>query len=86
MERQKLLALLYKALPDQTRVRVGTKVSKIQRTSGDGVQVHTVNGDVFHADLVVGADGVHSSTRSELWKETGSEIESMLPNGKQAPI
>lgn len=76
MQRQKLLGLLYKALPDKTKVRVGTKVTQIQQLSGDGIQVHTDTGDVYHADLVVGADGVHSLARSELWKGTKSEIDS----------
>lgn len=76
MERQKLLALLYGALPDKTKVKVGTRVTNIQQLSADGVQVQTDTGAVYHADLVVGADGVHSFTRSELWKEKKSEIDS----------
>lgn len=72
MERQKLLAILYSALPDKSKVRVNTTVSRIEQPAGEGVRVQTVGGEVYHADLVVGADGVHSSIRSQLWEATNS--------------
>lgn len=80
MERQKLLEMLYSTLPDKTKLRAKTTVSRIEQSPGQGVRVYTVGGDVYQADLVVGADGVHSSTRSELWKAMkSSEIDRTFP-------
>lgn len=75
MERQKLLAILYTALPDKSKVRVKKAVSRIEQPTGEDVRVYTVDGEVYHADLVIGADGVHSSIRTGLWEETGNSSE-----------
>lgn len=82
MERKKLLQILYDALPDKTKVRTGITVSKIDQ-SGQGkgqVRACTVSGEVFEADLVVGADGVHSSVRSQIWKAARPGASRMLEN------
>lgn len=70
MERQKLLQTLYSALPSNAKVFVNTTVSRIEQQPQDPsrVRVHTIEGTVYNADLVVGADGVHSAARAELWK------------------
>ena len=47
-------------------IRLGVKVTG--HTQQDGkVTVHSANGENFEADLVVGADGVHSQTRTALF-------------------
>jgi len=46
-------------------VRRGTEVTAVQPGGPDcGVTVHTAQGDVFQADLVVGADGARSTVRA----------------------
>jgi 2-polyprenyl-6-methoxyphenol hydroxylase-like FAD-dependent oxidoreductase len=39
----------------------------------DGVQVALKDGSIIHGDLLVGADGVHSRMRGEIWRIAGSE-------------
>ncbi|KAL2867450.1 FAD-dependent monooxygenase spyC [Aspergillus lucknowensis] len=69
LERRKLLQVLYNALPDTSKVLVGKTVVSVEQTATDAaVAVHTVDGSVYHGDLVVGADGVHSRVRREMWR------------------
>lgn len=76
MERQKLIQILHDALPDKSRVKLQAKVDTIEQPPGLGfARVYTADGGVYEADLVVGADGVHSTTRSEIWKTTGQEFD-----------
>ncbi|RPA94671.1 FAD/NAD(P)-binding domain-containing protein [Choiromyces venosus 120613-1] len=66
LPRQELLALLYKHVPDKSKVLLGKRVVKVVH-SDTGVRVITKDGDEFAGDIVVGADGVHSIIRQEMW-------------------
>ncbi|CUS13302.1 unnamed protein product [Tuber aestivum] len=66
LPRQQLLALLYKHVPDKSKVLPGKKVVKVVH-SDTGVRVITKDGDEFAGDVVVGVDGVHSTIRQEMW-------------------
>jgi salicylate hydroxylase len=47
-------------------IRLGVKVTGHLQHDG-GVTVHSAGGESFEADLVIGADGVHSQTRAALF-------------------
>ncbi|KIA75418.1 hypothetical protein HK57_00138 [Aspergillus ustus] len=70
LERQKLLDILYTSLPDTSRVLVGKSVVSVEQEHNgrNGMSVRTNDGSVYHGDLVVGADGVHSRVRREMWR------------------
>lgn len=70
MERRKLLEVLYGLLTDKSKVKVNKAVSKVEKHSKiqDLVQVTTHDGEVYEGNLVVGADGVHSLIRAEMWR------------------
>ncbi|KAL3477319.1 hypothetical protein BJX99DRAFT_269911 [Aspergillus californicus] len=69
LERRKLLQILFHSLPDASRVLVGqTVVSVEQDTAGNSIAVRTKDGSLHRGDLVVGADGVHSRVRAEMWR------------------
>jgi 2-polyprenyl-6-methoxyphenol hydroxylase-like FAD-dependent oxidoreductase len=61
IHRADLLAVLLAAVPGQA-LRPGTTVTAVQP---DGTVTHSAG--VSQADLVVGADGVHSITRRSVW-------------------
>ncbi|MDA3649477.1 FAD-dependent monooxygenase [Saccharopolyspora indica] len=63
VHRADLIDLLLSALPAHA-LRPGTEVSQVRP---DGTVGH---GGTTTADLVVGADGVHSATRRSLWPDT----------------
>jgi 2-polyprenyl-6-methoxyphenol hydroxylase-like FAD-dependent oxidoreductase len=54
---------LRESLPDGVDLRFGACVVDVDDVTGDSVVVRTNGGEVFDADLVVGADGVHSTVR-----------------------
>jgi salicylate hydroxylase len=49
-------------------IRLGEKVASVHQEAGsDKVAVHTVGGATYEADLLIGADGVHSTVRRALF-------------------
>lgn len=67
LERRQLLEVLYTGLRDKSRVHTGKQVTSVLPTES-GVSVTTADGARYDGDLVVGADGVHSFVRSEMWR------------------
>ncbi|MDH2387603.1 FAD-dependent monooxygenase [Streptomyces sp. HNM0663] len=59
---------LREGLSDRGDLRYGTGPERIEDTA-DGVRVTLVDGTVEHADLLVGADGVHSTVRRLVFGE-----------------
>ncbi|KAJ5952967.1 uncharacterized protein N7479_011380 [Penicillium vulpinum] len=67
LDRQKVLEILFQSYPDKSKIITNKRVSEV-RLLGDSASVVTDDGSVFQGDLIVGADGVHSRIRSELWR------------------
>ncbi|KAI0017756.1 FAD binding domain protein [Xylariomycetidae sp. FL0641] len=65
-ERQQFLQLLYDGLPDKSYIRTSARVEDIVQHR-DGVEVKLSDGSIESGDMVLGCDGVHSSTRSIMW-------------------
>ena len=61
-----LESTLYEAVRDRTEIRFGTTVTAVDQDA-DGVRVTLSDGTTEHADLLVGADGVHSATRTAVF-------------------
>ncbi|KAE8329154.1 hypothetical protein BDV39DRAFT_203419 [Aspergillus sergii] len=67
IDRQIVLKVLYDHLAQhQDRVLTGKKVVKVEDLHGK-VKVHCQDHSVFDGDLVVGADGVRSIVRQQMW-------------------
>ena len=65
VHRAHLLDVLLRSLPAQS-VRFGVAVSSIDAASG-GMRVATARGETFEADVLVGADGIHSQVRERVF-------------------
>lgn len=65
VHRAHLHHVLYRGLPPGT-LRFGIRVRKIDCLPGH-VHVETEQGEVFDADLLVGADGIHSQVREQVF-------------------
>lgn len=67
MHRGDLLAVLVAAARETTHLKLHTDASLEDfRSTDDGVLVRTTGGQ-FEADLLIGADGIHSTVRTQLW-------------------
>ncbi|KAI6754484.1 hypothetical protein HG530_012236 [Fusarium avenaceum] len=67
LDRQMLLRILYENIKDKSKILTNKRVVKATLTHG-GVQVTTADGTTVPGDILVGADGVHSTIRQEMWK------------------
>ncbi|KAJ5519071.1 Monooxygenase FAD-binding [Penicillium expansum] len=67
LDRQKVLEVLYQSYPDKSKIIVNKRVLQVQLSTGNA-SVVTDDGKIYTGDLIVGADGVHSRIRSEMWR------------------
>ncbi|KAI8649115.1 hypothetical protein NCS57_01447600 [Fusarium keratoplasticum] len=67
IDRQMLLQILYNNLKHKDRVLTKKRVSRLELTE-DGAQAYTQDGSLYEGDIVVGADGIHSAVRDEMWR------------------
>ena len=67
LARQIVLRTLADNIQDDTKVLLNKRTSKIDH-SADGVVVHCTDGSKYEGDVVVGADGVWSKVRQEMWR------------------
>lgn len=66
LNRADLHLTLYAAIKDLVEIRLGQTIQKIEQQS-DRVTVTFANGNSEIFDLLIGADGVHSSTRQQVF-------------------
>ncbi|KAH8883256.1 FAD/NAD(P)-binding domain-containing protein [Thozetella sp. PMI_491] len=62
MERRFWLKCLYNQIKDKSRIRANTGLASFVETE-DGVEVTTESGETIKGDLLLGTDGIHSTTR-----------------------
>ncbi|GME56852.1 Monooxygenase FAD-binding protein [Neofusicoccum parvum] len=72
VDRQMAIQVLYDHLKDKSKVIVDRRVASIKPLP-TGVEVTTKDGSVYTGDILVGADGVHSQVRKEMWR-LGDEL------------
>ncbi|GKT42532.1 FAD-dependent monooxygenase andE [Colletotrichum spaethianum] len=75
MERYQLLNVLYDHLKEKKRIFVNKKVRRVESLE-DSALVHIADGLVFEGQIVVGADGVRSTIRQEMWRNADDNNDS----------
>ncbi|KZL77439.1 FAD binding domain-containing protein [Colletotrichum tofieldiae] len=85
IDRQMLLQVLYDNLKQKGKVLPEKRVAKIELIDG-GVLVHTKDGSVFEGDIVVGADGIHSTVREEMWRIGHQESPGYFPEDEHSRV
>lgn len=78
------MRILYENLKDKSKILAGEKVLSVVHTS-DGVEVTTSSGRMFQGYGLVGADGVHSTIRKEMWKMADEENPGLLQKDESIP-
>lgn len=67
VDRQMILKALWQNLKHKDNVLVSKKVTEVE-LQPSRVKVKTGDGSSYHGDILVGADGVHSKVRNEMWR------------------
>ncbi|KAI5362502.1 putative FAD-binding domain, FAD/NAD(P)-binding domain superfamily [Septoria linicola] len=67
IDRQQLIQILYDNLKNKNRVLVNQEINRVE-SHDKGVRVTTSNGQIFTGKVIVGADGIHSAVRKEMWR------------------
>lgn len=66
LDRRAVLQVLYNHL-DKSKVLVNKRVLKVDHLP-DKVRVHIEDGSSYDGDILIGADGIHSTIRKEMWR------------------
>ncbi|KAJ4354876.1 hypothetical protein N0V95_003410 [Ascochyta clinopodiicola] len=85
VDRQMIIQILYDNLRDKSKILTKTGVIKVEQTMG-GVQVITEDGSIFRGDILVGADGVHSTVRSEMWRLADQDKPGYFPVSERSNV
>ncbi|KAF9876991.1 FAD binding domain protein [Colletotrichum karsti] len=85
VDRQMLLHVLYDNLKHKDRILTKKRVSRIGLAK-NGVQVHTEDGSLFEGDIIVGADGIHSTVRKEMWRIGKEESPGYFPPDEESRV
>jgi salicylate hydroxylase len=64
--RAELLDVLLTGLTDRTGITMGSRVERIDQDAV-GVTLTLANGETAHGDILIGADGIHSTIRGQLF-------------------
>ncbi|TDZ15108.1 FAD-dependent monooxygenase ctvC [Colletotrichum orbiculare MAFF 240422] len=72
-------------IKEKDRLLVNQKVVRIDGLA-DRAVVYTAAGDVFEAQMVVGADGVHSAVRREMWRNAETAGPEAIPEEDKKEI
>lgn len=72
VDRQQLVKTLYDNLRNKCKVLVNKEVIRVEQST-KSIIVHTQDGDSFEGHVLVGADGVHSTVRREMWRLADAE-------------
>ncbi|XEV07241.1 hypothetical protein FSHL1_012528 [Fusarium sambucinum] len=67
VDRQAVIQVLFDSLKYKDRVLTSKRVHVVEHGE-DHVTVHTKDGSKYTGDIVVGADGIHSTVRQEMWR------------------
>ncbi|KAJ5782517.1 hypothetical protein N7457_004291 [Penicillium paradoxum] len=67
LDRRMLIEILYEKIQDKSKVITSQRVNTVE-TGSSGVTVTTTTGETYTGSIIVGADGIHSKVRQEMWK------------------
>ncbi|KAF5688574.1 hydroxylase [Fusarium denticulatum] len=85
IDRQMLLQVLYKNLKHKDRALTKKRVTRVELVEG-GVQAYTQDGSVYEGDIVVGADGIHSAVRDEMWRLGKEQSPGYFPEDENSRV
>ncbi|KAL3418739.1 FAD binding domain-containing protein [Phlyctema vagabunda] len=85
IDRQMLLQVLHDNVKHKEQLLTGKRVTQINLLE-DGVEVQSEDGSIFHGDIVVGADGIHSKVRAEMWRHGMEKSPGYFPIDEESQV
>ncbi|CZR61768.1 related to hydroxylase [Phialocephala subalpina] len=67
LDRQTVLQVLYEKIKDKSKILTKKRLEKIDLNE-KGVKATITDGLTFTGDVLIGADDIHSTTRSKMWR------------------
>lgn len=74
-----VLQVLYDNIEDKSKILTNKRVQTVDMTD-DGVTVKTSDGATYKGDILVGADGIHSAVRGEMWRIANEVAPGWIPS------
>lgn len=62
-----VLQVLYENIQDKSKVLTNKRLKQLE-VDEKGVTAITTDGSTYTGDILVGADGIHSAVRQEMWR------------------
>lgn len=85
LDRQACVEYLYNNLPDKSTIKLSKRVDHIEHTD-TGIRVILTDGTVEEGDMVIGADGVHSTVRTQMWDYASKFEPSTIPESDKSAL
>ncbi|GAB7352388.1 hypothetical protein MBLNU459_g2821t1 [Dothideomycetes sp. NU459] len=85
LDRQMMLQVLYDNIQDKTKVLTNKQVKRVD-LQDDGVSVLTSDGNTYRGDILIGADGIHSSVRGEMWRIANEVSPGWIPADEPSSV
>lgn len=82
LERYHVISALYKHVPDKTKVLHGKKITRVDHFD-DRVVAQCKDGSSYTGDIIIGADGVHSLVRQEMWRHANLASPGFIPKSQE---
>ncbi|KAG5789692.1 hypothetical protein H9Q69_011260 [Fusarium xylarioides] len=79
------LSVLYKNIKHKDRVLTKKRVTRVELVDG-GAQAYTQDGCVYEGDIIVGADGIHSAVRDEMWRLGNEQSPGYFPEDENSRV
>lgn len=76
-----VLQVLYDNIKDKSKILVNKRVGGVA-LSDSNVTVNTKEGDSYTGDILVGADGIHSIVRKEMWRLADAMKPGYIPSSE----
>ncbi|CAH0051421.1 unnamed protein product [Clonostachys solani] len=85
LDRQKILAGLYDKIKDKSKIILGKKLLTVEQVAA-GIIATCEDGSSFNGDIIVGADGVRSKVRNEMWRYADEHDPGRFNNAEKLSI
>jgi 2-polyprenyl-6-methoxyphenol hydroxylase-like FAD-dependent oxidoreductase len=80
-----VIQILYNNLRDNSKVLTKKGVTRVEQTTEE-VLITTEDGSIFRGDVPVGADGIHSTVRREMWRLADQDNPGYFPVGERSNV